>query len=80
MRHKSKKKHWVTVSLSQEEFERLNAICGERAQSKADFLRSAMACPSRIPILRTRPNAENGRLRGACMKKHLTRLKREAKA
>lgn len=61
----------VTVFLSREDYDRLAAICKERGQSRADYLRSAIKVPDAIPVLQTRP------LTGACLDKHLARVARE---
>lgn len=61
----------VMVYLTREDFETLSAVCEERGQSRADFLRSALKVHERIPAEKTRP------LTGACLERHLARLERE---
>ena len=74
MIRKRDEKHWVTALLSQKDFDRLDAICQARGQSKADFLRGAMRVHRLVPNINTRPNARNKRLRGAPMDRHLARV------
>ncbi len=61
----------VMVYLSREDFEKLSRVCEERGQTRADFLRSALDVPEKIPAKKTRP------LSGACLDRHLARLERE---
>ena len=64
----------VTVFLSLKDYDQLTAICKERGQSRADFLRAAMQVAEKVPNLNTRP------LAGICLEKHKARLRRERAA
>ncbi len=70
-------KHWVTVHLDERDFRRLNELCDERGQSKTDYIRAAIRVPEHVPIMSTRPNVKNKRLRGAPMRSHQAKLRRE---
>ena len=74
MKRPADKKRSITVFLSEIDFERLDTICKDRSQSRADFLRAAMQIHEQVPMLNTRP------LVGACLAKHLKKVEREKKA
>lgn len=61
----------VTISLTISDHERLDALCKARAQSKADFLRGAMAVAERVPIIKTKP------LSGSALDRHKAKVARE---
>lgn len=67
----AERKRPVTVFLDRSDFEKLREICERRGQSRADFLRAAISVAKSVPATKTRP------LSGACLERHLARLRRE---
>ena len=61
----------VLVYLSDEDADRLAAVCKERGQSRADFLRAAIRVADKVPADKT------PRLFGACLERHRARVRRE---
>ena len=72
--HKDPDKKPVTVFLRTQEYEALAAICAERGQTRADFLRAAIQVADKVPIIHTRP------LSGACLELHKAKVRREKRA
>jgi hypothetical protein len=64
-------KKTVTVFLSKREYDDLAAVIQGRAQSRADFLRDAIAAHECIPQVHRR------KLTGVCLNLHKARLRRE---